>query len=550
MGAFGIPLPQETPASTQAIPNLAPSPFAHFGARVAQPVILAPQPAAVFPLAPTVAHSHVIPADIQRIVALHRAALTPFDLRLANPATHTHAYGAHPLLPIHPGYDKPHSHAPFTQHPVIDMVSGAIVSEPQTDINQALALTPIPAPIAPIAPLTGTLAPIAPIAPFLPAIANPVVNPPKVVGVEQSAGQVVDTNVVAAPIPFARFPVAAPASVGAPIPFGFGAGFGARVAQPVVLAPQPAPVAAPIPAAPFGFGVRVAQPIVLAAQPAPFAPLPVPAPLPAFNFAPAPAVVQPVRVVDVEQTPGKVEVEVAAVPVVHPIHPIHPVHPVHHPVHPAHPIHHPVHHTAAHVVHHSTPGHYHVQSHGAPLHHGTHGAPLHHGTHHAPASVVHHAPITPVVHHAHAPLVHHAPSPAVHHAVHHPVHHAPHHAVHHAPHHAVHHAPHHAVHHSHAGYEHRAIAAPAESKTYSFKVVEAAVEDREAKAIDEVSANLEINAIEEIIEEAPEQELLDDLVAEEVVLEEAPEEEIILEEVVVEEDLEEAPSTEQSPIEE
>merc|ERR1711935_381580 len=489
--AFGIPLPQETPASTQAIPNLAPSPFAHFGARVAQPVILAPQPAAVFPLAPTVAHSHVIPADIQRIVALHRAALTPFDLRLANPATHTHA--------------------PFTQHPVIDMVSGAIVSEPQTDINQALALTPIPAPIAP----------------FLPAIANPVVNPPKVVGVEQSAGQVVDTNVVAAPIPFARFPVAAPASVGAPIPFGFGAGFGARVAQPVVLAPQPAPVAAPIPAAPFGFGVRVAQPIVLAAQPAPFAPLPVPAPLPAFNFAPAPAVVQPVRVVDVEQTPGKVEVEVAAVPVVHPIHP-------------------PVHHTAAHVVHHSTPGHYHVQSHGAPLHHGTHGAPLHHGTHHAPASVVHHAPITPVVHHAHAPLVHHAPSPAVHHAVHHPVHHAPHHAVHHAPH----HAPHHAVHHSHAGYEHRAIAAPAESKTYSFKVVEAAVVDREAKAIDEVSANLEINAIEEIIEEAPEQELLDDLVAEEVVLEEAPEEEIILEEVVVEEDLEEAPSTEQSPIEE
>merc|ERR1711935_807306 len=500
MGAFGIPLPQETPASTQAIPNLAPSPFAHFGARVAQPVILAPQPAAVLPLAPTFAHSHVIPADIQRIVALHRAALTPFDLRLANPATHTHAYGAHPLLPIHPGYDKPHSHAPFTQHPVIDMVSGAIVSEPQTDINQALALTPIPAPIAPIAPLTGTLAPIAPIAPFLPAIANPVVNPPKVVGVEQNAGQVVDTNVVAAPIPFARFPVAAPASVGAPIPF-----------------------------APFGFGVRVAQPIVLAAQPAPFAPLPVPAPLPAFNFAPAPAVVQPVRVVDVEQTPGKVEVEVAAVPVVHPVHPIHPVHPVHHPVHPAHPIHHPVHHTAAHVVHHSTPGHYHVQSHGAPLHHGTHGAPLHHGTHHAPA-----------------PLVHHAPSPAVHH----PVHHAPHHAVHHAPHHAVHHAPHHAVHHSHAGYEHRAIAAPAESKTYSFKVVEAAVEDREAKAIDEVSANLEINAIEEIIEEAPEQELLDDLVAEEVALEEAPEEEIILEEVVVEEDLEEAPSTEQSPIEE
>ena len=132
-----------------------------------------------------------------------------------------------------------------------------------------------------------------------------------------------------------------------------------------------------------------------------------------------------------------------------------------------------------------------------------------------------------------------------------PFHHGP---IHHAPVHPVHHAP---AHYSHAGYEHRKIAAPAESKTYAFKIIEKAEEDRDAKAIDEVSANLE-NAI---IEEAPEQELLDDLVAEEVVLEETPEEEIVLEEVIleeapieesapVEEDLEEAPSTEQSPVEE
>ena len=143
--ACGIPLPQETPASTTKleVPN-----FAHFGARVAQPVVLAPAPVGAAPIvnaAPVPAPALLpIPANIQQIVALHRAELTPYDLMLADPNTHSHPLGAHPGLPIHPGYDKPHSHAPFNQHPVVDMKTGAIVSEPQTSfvVNQALRLAP------------------------------------------------------------------------------------------------------------------------------------------------------------------------------------------------------------------------------------------------------------------------------------------------------------------------------------------------------------------------------------------------------------------------
>ena len=32
--------------------------------------------------------------------------LTEADLLLANPETHTHPYGSHPLLPIHDGYER------------------------------------------------------------------------------------------------------------------------------------------------------------------------------------------------------------------------------------------------------------------------------------------------------------------------------------------------------------------------------------------------------------------------------------------------------------
>ena len=165
-------MPQETPASTSAIPNF--EHFANFGARVAQPVVLAPQPAGavggIVPLfnAPPVPAQKpmLVPAAVQKIVALHRAELTPFDLLLADPHTHTPPYGAHPGLPIHPGYDKPHSHAPYTQHPVVDMRSGAIVSEPFGP--SALRLAPLTAAVAPAIPLTPALPPARPPSPRRP----------------------------------------------------------------------------------------------------------------------------------------------------------------------------------------------------------------------------------------------------------------------------------------------------------------------------------------------------------------------------------------------
>ena len=188
-------MPQETPASTSAIPNF--EHFANFGARVAQPIVLAPQPAGavggIVPLfnAPPVPAQPpmLVPAAVQRIIALHRAELTPFDLLLADPNTHSHPYGAHPGLPIHPGYDKPHSHAPYNQHPVVDMRTGAIVSEPFGP--DALRLAPLSAAVAPAIPLTPALHPLSPTAlgtPFAPPLgpnAQSIVNPPRVVDVDQ-----------------------------------------------------------------------------------------------------------------------------------------------------------------------------------------------------------------------------------------------------------------------------------------------------------------------------------------------------------------------------
>ena len=263
--AYGAPMPQETPASTSAIPNF--EHFANFGARVAQPVVLAPQPVGavggIVPLfnAPPVPAQPpmLVPSAVQKIVALHRAELTPFDLLLADPNTHTHPYGAHPGLPIHPGYDKPHSHAPYTQHPVVDMRSGAIVSEPFGP--SALRLAPLTAAVAPAIPLTPALHPLSPTALGVPIAAplgptaQSIVNPPRVVDVDQQAGSV-DVN-VGAPVllPQARQPL--PLIARQPLPL-------AQFAP--IAAPVPLPVAAPLPTAPA------------------FAP--------AFNFAPAPAVVQ------------------------------------------------------------------------------------------------------------------------------------------------------------------------------------------------------------------------------------------------------------------
>merc|ERR1712037_227724 len=238
-------------------------------------------------------------------------------------------------------------------------------------------------------------------------------------------------------------------------------------------------------------------------------PLPAaPAFAPAFNFAPAPAVVQQPTVTDVEAIPGKIEVEVGAPVLVHQPHLVHhaPAHPavhhaVHHPVHHAAPVHHAVHAGAAHP---------HINLGNG--HHAVHHAPAHHAAHpHINLGNGHHA-----VHHA-----------AAHHAVHHaPVHHG-HHAVHHA-------APYH-PNPAHHGYEHRTINGQAESKSYGFTIVEPTEEARDAKAIDEASAEAE-NAIA-----IPEK--VEEVVLQEVILEEAPLEEVVQEEVI----LEEAPSTDQTP---
>ena len=69
-----------------------------------------------------------LPDIFNQIPGINPDQLTEADLLLADPATHTHPLGTHPLLPIHPGHDIPHSHPPFDQHPVIDVASGAVLS--------------------------------------------------------------------------------------------------------------------------------------------------------------------------------------------------------------------------------------------------------------------------------------------------------------------------------------------------------------------------------------------------------------------------------------
>lgn len=71
-----------------------------------------------------------VPDIFNQIPGLNPDQLTEADLLLADPATHTHPLGTHPLLPIHPGYDIPHSHPPFNQHPVVDVASGTVISNP------------------------------------------------------------------------------------------------------------------------------------------------------------------------------------------------------------------------------------------------------------------------------------------------------------------------------------------------------------------------------------------------------------------------------------
>lgn len=67
-----------------------------------------------------------IPEILANIPNLDPHALTEADILLANPETHTHPLGAHPLLPIHPGFDQPHSHPPYSDHPILD-ISGQLL---------------------------------------------------------------------------------------------------------------------------------------------------------------------------------------------------------------------------------------------------------------------------------------------------------------------------------------------------------------------------------------------------------------------------------------
>ncbi len=62
-----------------------------------------------------------LPPALAAIPDLKVELLNEADYLLANLETHTHQYGLHPLLPIHPDYDKPHSHPPYQDPPVIDL---------------------------------------------------------------------------------------------------------------------------------------------------------------------------------------------------------------------------------------------------------------------------------------------------------------------------------------------------------------------------------------------------------------------------------------------
>ena len=104
--------------------------------------------------APVVVNPQAIPPVLAKIPGVKAELLTEADLLLADPATHTHPLGSHSLLPIHPGYDQPHSHPPFNQHPVIDMTTGEVVSEPEPELLQ---LHPVHHPVHVVQPTSKPL---------------------------------------------------------------------------------------------------------------------------------------------------------------------------------------------------------------------------------------------------------------------------------------------------------------------------------------------------------------------------------------------------------
>lgn len=110
---------ENTPPSLRRAPPTGATLFDHGPTAVAAPV-----------------QENELPPLLAKIPGIRAELLTEADLLLADPATHTHPLGSHSLLPIHPGYDQPHSHPPFNQHPVIDVETGDVISEPELDIIQ------------------------------------------------------------------------------------------------------------------------------------------------------------------------------------------------------------------------------------------------------------------------------------------------------------------------------------------------------------------------------------------------------------------------------
>jgi hypothetical protein len=117
---------ETTPPSLRRAPPTSATPLLNLGPQgFAGPVDLGE------PLPPP-----ALPEILANIPGIRPELLTNADLLLADPATHTHPLGSHSLLPLHPGYDVPHSHPPFNQHPVIDVATGDVISNPGPEVLQ------------------------------------------------------------------------------------------------------------------------------------------------------------------------------------------------------------------------------------------------------------------------------------------------------------------------------------------------------------------------------------------------------------------------------
>ena len=113
--------------------NVIANPLGEAGLHPVQPIVPLPRPVTPAPSFPPVIRHQAagLPHALSNVPGLRAEQLTEADVLLADPVTHTHPFGSHPLLPIHPGHDTPHSHPPFNQHPVIEMPSGKVLALPQ-----------------------------------------------------------------------------------------------------------------------------------------------------------------------------------------------------------------------------------------------------------------------------------------------------------------------------------------------------------------------------------------------------------------------------------